>query len=462
MTTQTYLIPDCNLAELEARIAKLNKRASRLGVQPITVGKSPDHVKLRARITTVNGEVNRVWAMPEQIPGNSAWPLTATGEAMTWWKVEVTGTTPALAGWEFVAVLEPLTTEDGQTENLVQTLPGQTCPAEFRSAVGRCDHCNAARRRNQTFVVKNGDAHKCVGRQCLKDFLGYHGDPHAFASWAESLAELAGMCGAAEDDEWLGGGGCYRENAWDLKHFLAITACRVRLFGWVSRSTARDSYGAKQATADVVLRILTRPTGAFGREEWEELVAAHPVSDEDRILAETALDWVKEIPEADRNDFLANVNLVARVGTASRKTAGVAAAILVAYNKAMEIETKRQREAARPESNWVGTVGERIKIIKVTCERVIMNEGQWGVTGIHKLTDEHGNDLVWFASGGEVIKSGETVHISGTVKDHGEYRGRKQTVLSRVTVWTPEGVAEHEAKEARKAAREAKKAAKQK
>jgi hypothetical protein len=148
------------------------------------------------------------------------------------------------------------------------------------------------------------------------------------------------------------------------------------------------------------------------------------------------------------------------VGTASRKTAGVAAAILVAYNKAMERETNRLKFAARPESNWIGEIGKRIQIIKVTCDKVIMNEGHYGVTGIHKMTDGSGNDLVWFASGGEVIKAGETVHVSATVKDHSEYRGRKQTVLSRVTVWTPEGVAEYEAKQARKAAREAKKAAK--
>lgn len=465
MTTQTYLIPECNLPELEARIEKLNKRAVRLNVDPVIVTKTPDHVRYQVRQLTVNGETNLCWSKDREKVENPGTAFLAnafefTGQVMAWWSVTVSGTTPTLSGWDFVAVLEPLALDDGTSENFVQNLPGQICPAEFRHAVGRCDHCNAARRRNQTFVVKNGDNYKCVGRQCLKDFLGYNGDPHAFASWSESLAELNGICSAAEDDEWLGGGGGYRENCWDLKHFLTLTACRVRLFGWVSRSVSRDSFGTKQATADVVLEILTPPTSMINRKDWEELVAEHVVSDEDAVLAETALEWAKEIPEADRNDFLANVNLVARVGTASRKTAGVAAAILVAYNKAMERETNRLKFAARPESNWIGEIGKRIQIIKVTCDKVIMNEGHYGVTGIHKMTDGSGNDLVWFASGGEVIKAGETVHVSATMKDHSEYRGRKQTVLSRVTVWTPEGVAEYEAKQARKAAREAKKAAK--
>jgi hypothetical protein len=373
--------------------------------------------------------------------------------------VSITGETPSLAGWTFVAVLEPLTTEDGQTENLVQCLPGETCPTEFRSAIGRCDHCKMTRRRNQTFVVRNvSGEYKCVGRQCVKDFLGYNGDPHKFASWAESLAELSSMCGSAEDEEWMGGGGRIAD-AWDLPRFLTLVACRVRLFGWVSRSTARDSY-EKQATADVVLEMLT-PPNLYNRDKHNKLVAAHTITDADSVEAENALEWAKGISEEDRgNDFLANVNLVARVGVASRKTAGVAAAIIIAYQKAMEKEINRQREAARPVSNWIGVVGKRIEYLEVVCDRVIMNESQYGVTGIHKMTDAVGNDLVWFASGGEKIKAGEKVVISAGVKEHGEYKDRKQTILTRVTVWTEEGVAEYKAKQERKAAREAKKAAK--
>ena len=464
MNTQTYIVPECNLEELEARIAKLNKRAVKLGVPAITVSKVPDHVRYEVSQLTVNGEQNLYWRKDitkVENPGDAflANAFTPTGRAMTYFAVTVTGVTPTLSGWDFIAVLEPLTTEDGSVENLVQALPGQECPKEFRSAIGRCDHCRIARKRNQTFVVKSAETYKCVGRQCLKDFLGYHGDPHKFAAWAESLAELSGMCSAAEDDEWLGGGSGRTHEAWDLKRFLALTACRVRLFGWVSRGVARDSYGEKKATADVVLFLLSAPN-QYNRKEWEEAWDVHTVSEADVTLAEVALEWAKEIPEADRNDFLANVNLVARVGTASRKTAGVAAAIIIAYNKAMEREINRMKFASRPESNWIGEKGKRIQVLKVTCDKVIMNEGQYGITGIHKMTDEQGNDLVWFASGGEVIKAGETVTVSATVKDHGEYRERKQTVLTRVTVWTPEGVAEYEAKEARKAARAAKKIAK--
>jgi hypothetical protein len=470
MATATYLIPECNLAELTARIEKLNRRARKLAVPEITFTAEPDHVRYRVRQLTVNGETNLCWRKSldktpaENLPAGAflANAFEPTGEAMTWFSVAVTGSTPSFNGWHFVAVLEPLVTDDGEVVNLIQCAPGETCPESFRKDVGRCDHCHAARRRKQTFVVKHEtDGCKVVGRQCLKDFLGYNGDPHDLAAAAEMIAELGDLCESAGDDEWLGGGSS-RERHWDLKYFLALTACRVRLFGWKSRGKARDEM-RNDATADMVIELLTPPgrlAGDAARRDWEQFVAKHVKTEADDAQAESAIEWAKHLPAADldaENNYLANCNLVARVGTVGRKTVGIGASIIVAHAKALEREVKRAEEAARPTSNHIGTVGERIKVLKVTCERVIMKENAYGVTGIHKLTAEDGSDLVWFASKGRVLADGETLHVSATVKGHGEYNGRKQTTLTNVTPWDEEPLAEYLAKEARKAARLAKK-----
>lgn len=472
METTTYSVPECNLAELEGRVEKLNRRCRRLGVPEITLAKRLDHTRHEVRQLTVNGEMNRCWrATIEKVEATGTAYLAnafePTGRVMAWWSVDVTGESPSLNGWTFAAVLEPMTTEDGQTLNLIQTVPGQTCPAEYRNRVGQCDHCKATRRRSQTFVLRHEDGRTvCVGRMCLKDFLGYHADPAALASQAELMAELGQLCGMAEDEEGFGYGGGYRADAWDLAHFLTLTACRVRLFGWLGRGKAYEQGDRRAATADNVLEMLTPPdrmAGEKARQEWDAFCDKHTVEDQDRQQAEAAIEWAKAIPESERSgdeqSYLANVNLVARVGSASRKTAGIAASIIIGYLKAQEREFKRQERAARPESHHVGVVGERIQVIEVTCEQVIMSEGQYGVTGIHKMHDAAGNDLTWFATGGRKLADGETATVSLTVKDHGEYQGRKQTVVSRVSVWTPEALAEYQAKEAKKAARAAKKSA---
>ncbi len=475
--TATYLVPECNLDRLTDRIEKLNRRARRLNVPEIAFITRPDHIRYEVEQLTTGQEIggrptNLCWRTSiEKTPVADLPPgaylanaFTPTGRAMQWYVVEVDGAAPTLTGWTFVAVLEPVQTDDGTTLNIIQTLPGETCPESFRTAVGRCDHCHATRKRNQTFVVRHeSGAHKCVGRQCIKDFLGYHADPDSLCAIAEMLAELNSACTEAQDDEDRTGG-AYRDSSYDLTRFLTLTACRIRLFGWISRTTAREAYPPKVATADAILFLLgPTPAGRDARQEWDEMRAAHIETQEDTQTAEAAIDWTRDLPpaELETSNYLANINVVVRTGIVGRKTAGLAASILAAHAKAQEKEINRQRDAARPESHHVGAIGERIQMLRVTCDKIIASEGNYGTTGIHKLHDAAGNDLTWFASEGTTwLKEGETVTAAATVKVHGDYKGRKQTTLTRLTVWTEEALAQYQAKEDRKAARAAKKTAK--
>ncbi len=47
------------------------------------------------------------------------------------------------------------------------------------------------------------------------------------------------------------------------------------------------------------------------------------------------------------------------------------------------------------------------------------------------MQDENGNVYVWFASGNFVPDLGSHYHIKGTVKKHDDYKGDKQTILTR-------------------------------
>ena len=63
------------------------------------------------------------------------------------------GARPSLAGWDFLACVEPL--EGG---NLIRQVPcasiaeGELTP--WREGAIRCDHCSTSRRRTETFVVR--------------------------------------------------------------------------------------------------------------------------------------------------------------------------------------------------------------------------------------------------------------------------------------------------------------------
>jgi hypothetical protein len=208
---------------------------------------------------------------------------------------------------------------------------------------------------------------------------------------------------------------------------------------------------------------LTKPIGGgqYAEQElreWEAARAEHEPTDTDKERAAVALEWAREIPESEREDYLGNVNLVARMGYVTRKTAGVAASILAAHTRATGYGEQPRQEVRA--SEWVGEIGKRLDGLEVTCESVKGFEGQYGYCGIHKLVTAAGDRIVWFASGDGWIKEGETVTVSATVKGHNEFRGAKETAVSRVTVWTEEGVEKAKAKAERAAARAAKKAAK--
>ena len=62
---------------------------------------------------------------------------------------------------------------------------------------------------------------------------------------------------------------------------------------------------------------------------------------------------------------------------------------------------------------------------------------------VYTFTDADGNKFVWKTSAGfplqdqpdgtqTVVHEGDTITIRGTVKAHGEYKGEKQTELTRV------------------------------
>lgn len=91
-------------------------------------------------------------------------------------------------------------------------------------------------------------------------------------------------------------------------------------------------------------------------------------------------------------------------------------------------------------SEHVGTIGERI-----TFSAKYTNVASWDnlfipwkpqTTYCHTFTDENGNVYVWKISNGlgETLQIGDTVTVTGTIKEHGEYNEVKQTVLTRCKI----------------------------
>jgi len=96
---------------------------------------------------------------------------------------------------------------------------------------------------------------------------------------------------------------------------------------------------------------------------------------------------------------------------------------------------RREWKTKAASSGFVGTVGEKI-IATLTCEAVFDVDTNYGTLHINKFRDEGGNSVVWKTSS-KRFDVGLAVTLKGAVKKHEEFRGEKQTELTRCSEVEP-------------------------
>jgi hypothetical protein len=215
-----------------------------------------------------------------------------------------------------------------------------------------------------------------------------------------------------------------------LADFLVYTAASIRMSGWTSRTKARDSFDSKRATADNVMAVMFPGTHHTMRELAQAFRTA--ITDADRKLAAAALAHADETLTVDANlsDYEHNLRVVVIGGIVTHRMAGIAASLIGWYERAMGVVRERARTA---ESAHVGTVGKR-EVFKLSLVKVFTYETGFGMTHLYRFEDAAGNVLIWKSSKDLEIESGVTYNVTGTVKAHDEYKGTKQTVITRCKV----------------------------
>ncbi|CAL9956411.1 hypothetical protein VPHD480_0017 [Vibrio phage D480] len=379
----TYRIRARHITELAARVEAANKIAKKIGVDALTL------------------EVGK--ETYENVLGVNGWYKVYYND------VTITGEYPQFDGWDFVTQLDHetgLVRSHGETNH--RHLLGDTT----------CDHCNTNRQRNVTYVIKNEHGEEMrVGGSCLKYFIP-----------TKSVNSLASFFEAVESfgDEFVGGGSakpCYTT---------------IELLTWVCMVVERDGrYIAGGETKFEAMRLLNANTKE-ARNDRDELLAK---VDFDKMTerAETIRKWVGE--QEATNDFMSNVIASCKPDYIEYKQAGFLAASVVAYSKGVEKEEIMKAKAKKVEelgeSEYIGTVKKR-ETFTLTLEKVIVLDGYYGDTYIHRFRDEQNNLVVWFGSkrlenkADEYVAEGEKATVKATVKTHEEFKGEKQTLVQRV------------------------------
>ncbi len=413
-TTIEVKVLDEKSEAFAAAIAKLNKQARKVGVTPLVVNKTGEE--------------------KQDLRHSHPHPLAGEVYATRVWHLMAVSYEPIkLAGWTFIAKIDG--SDPACVKPMLRVVPGESLPLEFRDVEPeRCDHCRTARRRNLTYVVRHDSGeHKQVGSTCLRDFLGT--DPNRALAWMDQCIALAS---ADDDGESWGGGGGWMPKVFDRDMFMTAVVASVRLGGWLSNGAARAKCEAGdlvQSTSDCAMEMIIPSRSEKLQDEQRKFWAQ--VTEHDKRKAAAIAPWVlAEFTVGSLDDYKYNLKNCLESGLVSHKTAGIVASAIVPFDREI------QRRVSRTSSNeHVGTVGKRDTFKRATIVGWHDRESEWGVTRIIKFQLESGAMLVWFASSSpkrpdsyEPLEIGDCVDIKATVKAHGEFRGDKQTTITRATV----------------------------
>lgn len=381
------------LPEFEAKIAKFNKKAVRWELPEI-----------KYQVTERFLDTRRVQDGEDQF-GNPTLK-TIQVEAV---RVEIQGEVPRLGGWAIHSKIQP---SDVKGQNFVFTTANHAPIPSLRTCPMFCDHCQTKRLKKTAYFIRHEDGRQMmVGATCLKDFLP--------SINVEDLISYMNNLGSINDDD--GWDMDVPRMAWvyHLDDAILDAYVSIKKYGFVSKAKAEERCCGLPTSYDI------DPS----RKRREELY-----KDVDVAAAKKELEGFKAhmlAKDSTGNDFIHNVQLCLQSEVIRPRLYGYLAA---AVNVWMRDGDEKRLAAAGKAGDWVGVIGERLNLKGLKIVRRHASEGTWGTTYIFGLVDEAGNHYTWFATR-NIGEPGKVLNLRGTVKDHNEFKGIKQTVITRCSVF---------------------------
>lgn len=403
VVTKTYRIDPANLGAFEKKMRAMTKKADKLGCESVGHTELGKGVEFKCRGCGRRADSLPVCACPR---------TNAHGDRLLvsydYVEVAVFGNTPKFNGYTFAATIEHLS----EGLNLVRSIKGVELPVEYRSVKPKCEHCKLSRHRKDTFVMLHEDGTLVqVGRQCVRDFLGGQ-SPENIAEMATFVLSLGGSDEDGDSDGF--GGRC------------SYNKPLAEVLGYTVREVAENGYRAKSSnnppfTSDLVYRTVNGPYDQHNPRPTELTV-------EELAKASLIVEYFAALEP--KSDYEHNVCTIAKLGYVKDRHYGYAVSLVSAYERAMGREASRKVAATQAAaSEYFGTVGKR-EVFKLTLTKVVDIDTQYGTLMIHLFADPAGNIAKW-ATTSTRLDVGTTYSVKATVKKHEEFKGAKQTCLSR-------------------------------
>lgn len=331
--------------------------------------------------------------------------------------------------WEFIATID-----HHDIGNIIRQFNTEIkIPDRYRHTDPICEHCNTRRRRKFTYLVHNTetDEWKQVGNTCLKEFTnGLDAQAAAYMEqWFQKLEE---------SQEKLFTGVSY-ERHYPLKDILCYAKETTDKYGYVSASDDDVVYGDKKSTREMTMDFyLAIEQNAMYmdhiREEAKDIgFDAHKESHQKYV--DEAIAWIRSNKE--ESDYMFNLRIACNDDYIPWRNLGIVISLMPTYYRHLKhleyVEKQKNKNAAEKEgSEYQGEKGQRLTVVIESAECVYSNDSYYGISYLYKFMDTEGNVYMW--STGKSLETDKITKLTGTVKNHEEFRGVKQTHLTRCRV----------------------------
>ena len=342
--------------------------------------------------------------------------------------VEVDGTAK-IDNWECVAVLE-----NYNAGNIIRKINTDIdIPTKFYTTDNFCEHCNSKRYRKQLFIIHNvvTDEWKQVGGSCLLSYTNCLSMEYitAFFDGVTELEENDGVFPTVNFATY-----------YDVKEVLGYAVELIEKIGYFN---ANSNLATKSLVNELLGERLDRGIYYINRrlknaEFSVELCRNDFLKHDTENKVENIINYYLSLD--DNTDFIHNVQVILKEKYVSRKNIGFLCFLPQGYNRHIQKEARRiEREAKRKEQQndceYFGEIGKRYKEFDVkSIERIASWYTEYGMTSVYKIVIDNGV-LTWKTNNEMILNDDEEWNkIAFTVKEHKEYKGEKQTEVTRCKV----------------------------
>ena len=317
-----------------------------------------------------------------------------------------------IGDYSFVAALEWV---EEAKENLIKKLSEDIYVPSIYKTRRECDHCKTHRYRKSTILLQNNETKEYiqVGKTCVKDYTGI--DLGRYACYLSFFTDLEEYLAECEKDN--------RERIkpmYKVEDILNQTNEEVSHHGYISKGKSYEL--DTDSTSSRIYMMLTDYVDYYTQKKLYSLYKN--ISDKSKEETVAVYKFYEELES--QNDYVNNIKTILQTKYVDASKIGLVVSAVGTKLRLTEEKMKKEREGLI-ESNFVGQIGDRITF-KAIPECVFSDHSEWGFFYIYKM--KLGNDeIIWKTS--KSFQPDIEIEITATIKAHEEFKGRKQTEITR-------------------------------